>query len=324
MARIRSLKPEFFRDQKVLAVSFGARLLFQGLWTAADREGRLRDQPGQFKLDYFPTDRVNIEQLLSELTDPGHLLIVRYHVDGERYIAIPNFLRHQRPHMNEPRSVIPPPPPTTENTEAREMSRAAPSPPDMSRAAPSPPEHSAGKEGDLERKGREGQGKGCGEGEGEGPSRSDGGCVSLESLPALYRRLCPSLPQWDTITPARRVKLRLRLAEHPDPAWWEAVFRRVAATPFLRGENPRSWRATLDWLIANDHHALQVHEGKYGAAEKRPAPFRAPGRPSPPPVVASVGKPVPPAVGPADIAAQRAKLREQAAEISARERRERG
>ena len=45
MARIRYIKPEFFDSEQVASVSLGARLLFAGLWTVADREGRFDVEP---------------------------------------------------------------------------------------------------------------------------------------------------------------------------------------------------------------------------------------------------------------------------------------
>lgn len=107
MARIRTIKPEFFRNEQVASVSPLAALLFPGLWTVADRNGRLRDRPRQLMADLMPLRNVDLEPLLAEL-EAAHL-IVRYSVANVAYIAIPNFLRHQRPHPKEPPSEIPPP-----------------------------------------------------------------------------------------------------------------------------------------------------------------------------------------------------------------------
>jgi hypothetical protein len=47
--------------------------------------------------------------------------------------------------------------------------------------------------------------------------------------------------------------------------------RRAAATPFLAGAGTRGWRASFDWLIANDTNLRKVIEGIYDAAETRAA-----------------------------------------------------
>jgi len=49
MARIRSLKPDFFKDEDLAVLPFEARLLFEGLWCYADKEGRLEDRPKYLK-----------------------------------------------------------------------------------------------------------------------------------------------------------------------------------------------------------------------------------------------------------------------------------
>ena len=103
--RARNLKPGFFVNEQLAECCFAARLLFEGLWCLADRAGRLCDKPRRIKAQVFPYDDVDVDALLNELSRNG--LIVRYEVDDERYIEIPKFLVHQRPHQNESPSCIP-------------------------------------------------------------------------------------------------------------------------------------------------------------------------------------------------------------------------
>ena len=104
--RSRNIKPGFFVNDQLAECSFAARLLFEGLWCLADREGRLEDRPIRIKGSVFPYDSVDIEELLEELSTQG--LIVRYIVNAKKYIAIPTFSKHQKPHVKEAQSVIPP------------------------------------------------------------------------------------------------------------------------------------------------------------------------------------------------------------------------
>ena len=67
MARARNIKPAFFRNAELVELSFEARLFFIGLWTAADRDGRLEDRPKQIKMEIFPADSVDCDALLSDL-----------------------------------------------------------------------------------------------------------------------------------------------------------------------------------------------------------------------------------------------------------------
>lgn len=108
MARQRTLNPNFFVDEKVVQVSAFARLMFQGLWCLADREGRLERKPLRLKMQLFPADNVDGEALLCELEGVG--LVLRYEVDGVSYLAIPGFVKHQHVHPKEVPSKIPPPP----------------------------------------------------------------------------------------------------------------------------------------------------------------------------------------------------------------------
>lgn len=107
MARARNIKPKFFTNEQLVGVSFAYRLLFIGLWTVADRAGRLADRPLQIKLQVFPGDDVDVNAGLDELVLAG--LLLRYSVDGIKYIQILTFNKHQNPHKDESVSEIPAP-----------------------------------------------------------------------------------------------------------------------------------------------------------------------------------------------------------------------
>lgn len=106
MARIRTIKPEFFDDPDVIDLSMPARLLFIGLWTQADRRGRLLDEPRRLKIRLMPGDDVDVDALLGELAGSG--LLVRYEVDGRQLLWIRHFERHQHPHVREVESILAP------------------------------------------------------------------------------------------------------------------------------------------------------------------------------------------------------------------------
>ena len=105
MARARNIKPGFFRNADLVELPMEARLLFIGLWTLADREGRLEDRPKQIKMEIFPADSVDCDVLLVRLASTG--MVVRYEVDGKRYLQVVNFTKHQNPHRDEKASTVP-------------------------------------------------------------------------------------------------------------------------------------------------------------------------------------------------------------------------
>jgi hypothetical protein len=114
MGRIRYLKPDFFKDEDLAEKPYWVRLLFAGLWNIADKEGRLEDRIKRIKVDIFPYDNVDIEKGIQDLNKPkngsGYPFIQRYAVNGQRYIQIVNWHKHQKPHHTEQESKIPPPP----------------------------------------------------------------------------------------------------------------------------------------------------------------------------------------------------------------------
>ena len=59
MARARNIKPAFFKNETLVELPVETRLLFIGLWTLADREGRLEDRPKRIKMEIYPAKREN-------------------------------------------------------------------------------------------------------------------------------------------------------------------------------------------------------------------------------------------------------------------------
>lgn len=107
MARSRNIKPGFFTNDELAECSPYARLLFAGLWTIADKEGRLDDRPKKVKAMVLPFDDVDCNDLLQQLH--SHKFINRYQVNDEQFIQINNWKKHQNPHCKEAASEIPEP-----------------------------------------------------------------------------------------------------------------------------------------------------------------------------------------------------------------------
>jgi hypothetical protein len=116
MARTRYIRHGFFRNEELAECDPLVRILFAGLWTIADKEGRLEDRPKRIKADVLPYDNCNVEKMLNELERKG--FIVRYIVDNVQYICIPTWHAHQKPHNTEAASIYPPPPEHVIGTDA--------------------------------------------------------------------------------------------------------------------------------------------------------------------------------------------------------------
>lgn len=96
MARIRSIKPEFWTSEQVMECSPLARLLFIGMWNFADDLGRLSLSPKMIKAQVFPSDEISsesIRRMIDALSSNGLLLI--YEVNGREYVQITGW-QHQK------------------------------------------------------------------------------------------------------------------------------------------------------------------------------------------------------------------------------------
>lgn len=151
MARIRTIKPDFFRHAGLFDLEqetgLPVRLAFAGLWTAADREGRFRWQPRELKLDCLPHDAVDFSRVLDALATRGH--IVKYRVGDAWFGHIPSWNQHQCVNNRESKSALPGPEedPSQSTTSTRE--------PRVNDACGTRLDHAP-----VEGKGREGKGRG--------------------------------------------------------------------------------------------------------------------------------------------------------------------
>lgn len=111
MARIRTIKPLFFRHEDLFeaekASGLPLRVAFAGLWTAADREGRFAWKPRALKLDCLPYDECDFSSVLAELAARG--FIQKYEIDGVVFGCIPSWKDHQVINNRESDSDIPAP-----------------------------------------------------------------------------------------------------------------------------------------------------------------------------------------------------------------------
>lgn len=105
MARIRTIKPEFFSSSDIVSLTPLSRLFYIALWCEADREGRLVWNTKTLKIRYFPSDKCDIDAMGSELINSG--LLVIYSNDGREYAEIPSFSRHQVINNRESSSIYP-------------------------------------------------------------------------------------------------------------------------------------------------------------------------------------------------------------------------
>jgi hypothetical protein len=101
MARIRTIKPEFFTSLTVADLTPHQRLTFIGLWTHCDDAGRCVDDARLIKAAVWPLDdrtAAEVERDLGALNESS--LITRYTLNRRRYIVVNGWREHQK--INRP------------------------------------------------------------------------------------------------------------------------------------------------------------------------------------------------------------------------------
>lgn len=87
--------------------------------------------------------------------------------------------------------------------------------------------------------------------------------VPYEEIRKLWNDICKSYPKVTAITDRRKMSLKCRWEQLGDLKVFEEVFRKLEASSFCKGKNDRGWRASFDWIIANQTNIVKVLEGKY-------------------------------------------------------------
>jgi len=108
MARIRSIKPEFWSSEQVTECSVNARLMFIGMWNFCDDAGRKVSSLKRIKMEIFPGDAFSLKDIrkwMDELI--SHQLVIEYESEGVVYWAVTGW-KHQKISHPQP-STIPEP-----------------------------------------------------------------------------------------------------------------------------------------------------------------------------------------------------------------------
>ena len=271
MARIRSIKPEFWSSEQVMECSPMARLLFIGLWNFCDDAGNHVNSERTIKAQVFPGDDItsaDVRRMLDELSSND--LIACYVHEGKDYLHVTGWKKHQR--IDRPSYKHPPFNDDTSSNDRRTIDED------------SPPEGRGG-----ERRGEEGSG---GEEEEPSPTAQASSPASpstdllgeasestvtdhpastlLTVVLASYHEILPNCRRIAVLNPKRRKRIQAadKLARQvcKQQGWtyvpkdfWEAYFDQCLQDPWLRGEvpNPKNpgWKQNLDVLLAEDRFA---------------------------------------------------------------------
>jgi hypothetical protein len=104
------IKPEFWDDEKLSAVSRDARLMFIGMWTHSDDYGVVKGHPAWLKNKIFPYEEIKQIDFIKWLKELEKInCILSFNIDGEKYYYIRTFITHQT--INRPSAQRNPEPP---------------------------------------------------------------------------------------------------------------------------------------------------------------------------------------------------------------------
>jgi len=278
--RIRNIRPEITTHEDLADLPREVRLCFIYLWMALDREGRAEDRPRRLRADLFPHDEdVTADVLdgwLGTLAAAG--FVVRYEVDGARYLAVPSFPRHQALstwERTKTKSEIPPPPPALRKlsrmpTGGQQEDYGSPSV-ELQKTSGSRPVALLPDVGRMTKD----------EGQDPPPPPTAGAAGKPAPEPLAVE---PEVPDPDRVTPEalaqrwnrdvadgkakgavrlplgkQRRKAELRIKARPRWSDWDPA---LAYARRLRAEGGCTW-LDFAWLVANDENADAMLGGKY-------------------------------------------------------------
>ncbi len=244
MARIRTIKPSFFRHEGLQDLEAAnpkkyPMMVFAGLWGHCDKGGCFQWRPRMLKLDILPFLNFEMSETLQLLELHG--FIRRYEADGEVYGVIDSFMEHQRIHGKEAQD-----------------EQACPAPPALVKQR--------GSDGDTtgKQQGSNGEAVGTAGREGKGREEEGNGIVpasmTLERVVEVWN-VIPGVVPAQSVTGPIRDRVNTRLKEHPDLEWWRTLFDRVKASDFLCGRKT-DFSVTLDWILGPKNLAKLVN-GNY-------------------------------------------------------------
>lgn len=235
MARKRMIDPNIWQSEDFGSLSDLAKLVFIGLFSLADDEGRGRCNPVYLKSTLFPYKEglrsADVEVALSEISRT--MSVVFYSCDEKSYYSLYNWSTWQK--IDKPTdSKIPA---FDENDET------------------------------IRRIFDEGSTRSS---RGVAPNRIEKNKNRIEQeenrkrIVEVYNRYCTNLPQVQKLTDKREKVIDKFLKEFTIEQF-EEICQKANISDFLTGKNDRNWKADFDFLMRIDK-ATSILENKYSNA----------------------------------------------------------
>ena len=253
MARIRTIKPKFYDDVKIGRLSRDARYLYIALWVFADDMGVANGDTIWLKSKVFPYDQIQVQQFekwMNELVTNGFVCLLSY--NGERFIYLPNFTRHQvinRPNyedLNIPKELI-------DKEKERIIKQSLNNHGTIT-------DLSLNNHGLYEEEEKEGEYIPPVVPQGDDEHLEEK--INYNALMNTFNTMFGGkLPKVTSMTEKRKKAVKARVAEHGKNAII-TVFNNVLQSAFLTGHNDKNWSCDFDWIFRPTNF-IKILEGNY-------------------------------------------------------------
>ena len=255
MARIRSIKPEFWTSEQVMEISPLARLAFIGIWTFSDDAGVHPASHKTLKAEVFPGDELGADTVSILVTEMlTHGLVIEFEAEGKLFWHVTGWQRHQR--IDKP-TYRHPSPPTSAHSLVVVVEQSS---------------NSSRKLDDSSTTERSGEERNGEESRGLKPiaaSKADRPECPHQEIIDLYHEVLPMGTQVRIWNDQRKGKLRARWredAKRQNLDWWRKLFTYITESKFLTGRINTKDRApfliTLDWIVTSEK-LVKIIEGEY-------------------------------------------------------------
>ena len=222
------IDPNIWQSEDFSKLSTLGKLVFIGLFSLADDEGRGRSNPVYLKSTLFPYEEgirsADIDKTLSEIS--SNMSVIFYSCDGSSYYSLYNWNTWQK--IDRPtESKIP-------EYDEETMQRLF-------------DEHSTNNRRVF------------------APNRKEDNRIEKENkrirIKDIYNQNCSNLPQVQKLTEKREKAIDKFLKEFTEEQFTE-ICKIANSTDFLIGNNDNGWKADFDFLMRVDK-ATNILEGKY-------------------------------------------------------------
>lgn len=237
MARKRMIDPSIWINEDFGTLTNLAKLVFIGLFSIADDEGRGKSSPAYIKAVLFPYNddlRVaDIEKALLEIS--SKMSVIFYSCDENKYYTLTSWNKWQKIDRPSDSSI---PAYEEDNKDIRLLFD----------------EHSTSGRRVVAPKRIE-----------ENRKEKEDKRIRIKDI---YNKNCPNLPQIQKLTDKREKAIDKFLKEFTEEQFTQ-ICKIANTTDFLIGKNNEGWKADFDFLMRIDK-ATNILEGKYGGTKGQP------------------------------------------------------